>query len=67
MTGKEYDKMVVDCSAFMPNKDDAHQCAKCSRNIGCGSLGGNLPCGQQHCWVLAHASVQEIEQVFSSN
>lgn len=40
--------------AFMYNPDNSMNCQECPENHGFSSFGGNLPCGQQNCWVDCH-------------
>lgn len=40
--------------SFMLNPENAKKCDDCPENIGSSSWQGNLPCGQQNCWVTLH-------------
>ncbi|MFR2774830.1 MAG: hypothetical protein ACLTBR_03255 [Anaerostipes sp.] len=39
---------------FVYNPENVENCSECPANEGCDSWGGNLPCGQQNCWVTVH-------------
>ena len=39
---------------FMYDRKNEYNCENCPENIGCDSWQGNLPCGQQNCWVTCH-------------
>lgn len=49
MTEKEY----VD---FMYDRNNEKSCDNCPENRGFDDWGGNLPCGQQNCWVSCHCA-----------
>ena len=46
---------------FVYNRDNEHNCSECPENEGFDSWGGNLPCGQQNCWVTIHCDSNEQE------
>lgn len=50
----EVDKAFEEYVCFMYNPGNSHKCEECPENHGCSSWQGNLPCGQQHCWVDCH-------------
>lgn len=52
MTNEEY-------IAFMTNPENANNCKECPGNKGFGSWQDRKPCGQWHCWVVAHCWVKE--------
>ena len=54
MTNEEYIK-------FMCNKSNSHNCKNCPENRQFSDWGGNLPCGQQNCWVIVHCDSNEQE------
>lgn len=39
---------------FMYDRKNIRNCDGCPENIGCCGWQGNLPCGQQNCWVEVH-------------
>lgn len=39
---------------FMFNPENSHSCENCPENEGRSDWQGNLPCGQQNCWVDCH-------------
>ena len=41
---------------FMYNPSNSMNCAECPENRNADSWGGNLPCGQQNCWVDCHCA-----------
>lgn len=41
---------------WMYDPDNEGRCESCPENHGFDSWGGNLPCGQQNCWVTCHCS-----------
>ena len=41
---------------FMYNPANSRNCANCPENRSFDSWGGNLPCGQQNCWVDCHCA-----------
>ena len=45
----------------MYNPENSHNCENCPENNNCSSWGGNLPCGQQNCWVDCHCKDDEEE------
>ncbi|MBR4590204.1 MAG: hypothetical protein IKO36_06005 [Bacteroidaceae bacterium] len=44
---------------FMYNPKNSHRCGDCPENRGFSSWGGNLPCGQQNCWVDCHCRQED--------
>lgn len=44
---------------FMYNPENSHCCDGCPENREFSSWGGNLPCGQQNCWVDCHCRQTE--------
>lgn len=44
---------------FMYNSENSHNCRECPENREFSDWQGNLPCGQQNCWVDCHC--QETE------
>lgn len=36
---------------FITNPKNIGKCDECPRNLGFERWGGNLPCGQQNCWI----------------
>lgn len=44
---------------FMFNVDNVMNCENCPENRQCSSWGGNLPCGQQNCWISVHCDNDE--------
>lgn len=49
----------VEYVEFMYDSENVHNCENCPENIECDSWGGNLPCGQQRCWVTCHCESLE--------
>lgn len=47
--------------AFMYNPDNICKCDNCPENRGFSSWGGNMPCGQQNCWVQVHCDMFEVD------
>lgn len=54
MEEKGRNEYVNNYVSFMLNPENANKCVCCPENIGSSSLQGNLPCGQQNCWVTLH-------------
>ena len=55
---------MVDIKAyvdFMYDRNNELNCSGCPENEGFDSWGGNLPCGQQNCWVTIHCDSEEQE------
>ena len=44
--------------AFMYDQGNEFNCQNCPENIGADSWQGNLPCGQQNCWVTCHCNLK---------
>ena len=44
---------------FMENPDNIHKCHKCPENYG---YDGELPCGQQNCWVSIHCAFGGVDE-----
>jgi hypothetical protein len=44
---------------FMCDPSNSHNCDSCPENRNWSSWGGNLPCGQQNCWVDCHCSEKD--------
>ena len=42
---------IKESSRWMDNPDNAYNCGDCPENVNASEWGGNLPCGQQNCWV----------------
>lgn len=55
MSPDEYKNYI----AFMYNPDNICKCDNCPENRGFSSWGGNMPCGQQNCWVAIHCQYNE--------
>ena len=55
-------KRAEDYKKFMYNPENSHNCENCPENNNCSSWGGNLPCGQQNCWVDCHCKDDEEEE-----
>lgn len=47
---------------FMFNPENSHNCENCPENREHSSWGGNLPCGQQNCWVDCHCLSSENDE-----
>lgn len=47
-----------DYLAFMYNPENEYHCSECVENYGATGI-GQLPCGQQNCWVTCHVRQQE--------
>lgn len=52
MTNEEYIQ-------WMTNPDNAYKCKECPENKGMDNWQDRKPCGQWHCWVVAHCWVKE--------
>ena len=52
MTNEEYIE-------FMTNPENAHNCKECPENNGMSNWQDRKPCGQWHCWMVAHCWVNE--------
>lgn len=50
----ERDEYIRAYKEFMYNPDNSMNCRDCPENRDFDSYGGNLPCGQQNCWVDCH-------------
>ena len=44
---------------FMYNRKNEYNCSECPENRDFDSWGGNLPCGQQNCWVTVHCDSEK--------
>lgn len=55
----EIDEAFEEYVEFMYDSENICKCENCPENIGCDSWGGNLPCGQQRCWVTCHCESLE--------
>lgn len=45
------DEQIEAYKQFMYDPQNEYCCEKCPENQ---DFSGNLPCGQQHCWVTVH-------------
>ena len=56
---KSYEELYKE---FMFNPENSHNCENCPENREYSSWGGNLPCGQQNCWVDCHCLSSENDE-----
>ena len=48
---------IINCIRFNDGVDMECNCHVCSKNEGFSDWGGNLPCGQQHCWYSCYICI----------
>ena len=54
MKTKMSKKELVAYIKWMCDPENERNCSECPENVGFDDWQGELPCGQQNCWVSCH-------------